>query len=145
MTNRNLAKSNSPRPFNKKDGNGPRRDYTYNARLEALNFTRAGWNKHSYTWPGEFPTFTLAPGVIEGEAGLVARCPKADKEILFVYGAAPADIKARLDDEILTLMGLQADIDDPMPVEAPIPFMGEPLPHQPLIVEGQEIGPEIEF
>ena len=66
-------------------------------------------------------------------------------EILFPYGTKPADIKDRLDDEILGIVRLQADAADPLPAEAPIPFLGEPLPYQSIAVEGQEIGPEIGF
>ena len=132
---------------NKKDGNGPlARQRDYNASLAALGFTRTDWNKWSYTWQGNFPTFTLAPGILEdGAAGLIARYPPADIEILFPYGTTPALIKGRLDDEILEIMRLQADAADPLPVSPIIPFLGEPLPYQPVIVEGQEIGPDIGF
>jgi hypothetical protein len=49
-----------------------------------------------------------------------------------------------LDDEILEIVRFQADAADPLPI-SPIPFMGEPLPYQPIVVEDQEIGPEIGF
>ena len=129
-----------------KDGNGALgRQRDYNASLAALGFTRTDWNKWSYTWQGNFPTFTLAPGILEdGAAGLIARYSPADIEILFPYGTRPVDIAARLNDEILEIVRLQADAADPLPT-SPIPFMGEPLPYQPAIVEDQEIGPEIEF
>ena len=132
---------------NKKDGNGQvARQRDYNASLAALGFTRTDWNKWSYTWQGSFPTFTLAPGILEGGgAGLIARYSPADIEILFPYGTRPALIKGRLDDEILEIVRLQADVADPLPAEAPIPFMGEPLPYQSIVVEGQEIGAEIGF
>lgn len=138
-----VCKGKVSRRANKKDGNGPlNRQRDYNARLEALGFTRTDWNGWSYSWQGEFPTFTLAPGIVDDKAGLVAQCNQADKAILFPYGTFPADIKARLDDEILAIMRLQADAADPLSAEA-IPFMGES--YQPIIVEGQEIGPEIDF
>ena len=143
MTAFNARKSNrTPKGRNKKDGNGQvARQRDYNKRLEALGFTRTGWNKWSYSWQGDFPTFTLAPGgLLNGETGLIAKFEEI--EILFPYGTTPAFIKARLDDEILGIMRLQADAADPLPIS--IPFMGEPSPYQP-IVEGQEIGPEIKF
>ncbi len=118
----------TPKGRNKKDGNGQMvRQRDYNARLGAARFTRIGWNKWSYSWQGSFPTFTLAPGILEdgGAAGLIARYSPADIEILFPYGTRPALIKGRLDDEILEIMRLQADVADPLPAEAPIPFMGE--------------------
>lgn len=147
MTNRNLARLNATRPYNKKDGNGPlNRQRDYNAHLEDADFTRVGWNKWAYTWDGDFPVFTLSPGeLLNGETGLIARYSPADIEILFPYGTAPSFIKVRLDEKILEIMRFQADAADPRPAEAPIPFMGEPLPYQPVVVEGQEIGPEIEF
>lgn len=138
-----VCKGKVSRRANKKDDNGPlARQRDYNARLVEAGFTRSGWNKWSYTWSGNFPVFALAPGIVDGKAGLVAQCSQADKTILFSYGTFPADIKARLDDEILTIMRLQADAADPLSAEA-IPFMGEP--YRPIIVEGQEIGPEIDF
>ena len=145
MTNYKQARTNGKRGRNMKDGNGPlvRRDY--NARLEAARFTRIGWNKWAYTWQGDFPIFTLAPGILEdGAAGLIARYSPADIEILFPYGTRPVDIAARLNDEILEIMRLQAGVADPLPADT-IPFMGEPLPYQSVVVEGQEIGPEIKF
>ncbi|KKL92162.1 hypothetical protein LCGC14_1816520 [marine sediment metagenome] len=137
----------TPKGRNKKDGNGQMaRQRDYNARLGAARFTQIGWNKWSYSWQGNFPTFTLAPGILEdGAAGLIARYSPADIEILFPYGTRPALIKGRLDDEILEIVRLQADVADPLPAEAPIPFMGEPLPYQSIVVEGQEIGAEIGF
>jgi hypothetical protein len=134
---------------NKKDGNGSlARQRDYNVILEALDFIRIGWNKWSFTWGGDFPIFTLAPGTFTDDtgthAGLIARYSLADIEILFPYGTSPADIKTRLNDEILEIMRLQTDAADPLPI-SPIPFMGEPLPYQPIVVEDQEIGPEIGF
>lgn len=132
---------------NKKDGGALNRQRDYNAKLESLGFTRTDWNKHGYTWPGEFPAFALTPGTIATDdgpqSGLIARCHKAEIEFLFPYGTAPNSIKARLDDEILAIMGLQADVADPTPSDF-IPFLGEPVT-VPMIVEGQEIGLEIGF
>ncbi|KKN15651.1 hypothetical protein LCGC14_0983870 [marine sediment metagenome] len=105
MTAFNARKSNrTPKGRNKKDGNGPlARQRDYNKRLEALGFTRTGWNKWSYSWQGDFPTFTLAPGgLLNGETGLIAKFEEI--EILFPYGTKPADIKDRLDDEILGIV-----------------------------------------
>lgn len=119
MTNRNLARRNTTRPCNKKDGNGPLvRQRDYNARLEAAGFTRTDWNKWSYSWHGDFPVFKLAPGIVDDKVGLVAQCSQADKTILFSYGTFPADIKVRLDDEILEIVRLQADIADPLSVDS---------------------------
>lgn len=143
MTNYKQARTNGKRGANIKDGNGPLvRQRDYNVRLEAAGFIRTDWNQWSYSWDGDFPTFILTPGIVDDKAGLVAQCNQADKAILFSYGTLPADIKARLEEEILEIMRLQADAADPLPTEA-IPFMGEP--YRLIIVEGQEIGPEIDF
>ena len=145
MTNYKQARTNGKRGANIKDGNGPlARQRDYNALLRALGFTRTDWNKWSYSWQGDFPTFALAPGGhLNGETGFIAKFKEI--EILFPYGTKPAFIKDRLDDEILEIMRLQADAADPLPISPIIPFLGEPLPYQPVIVEGQEIGSEIEF
>ncbi len=142
MTNRKLAKRNARRPYNKKDGgNGLCRDRTYDAKLEAAGFTRPG-DKLTYTYQGVFPVFTLAPGIVGDEAGLVAKCAWAGIEILFPYGTTPTVIKAQLDDKISEIIKYQADVADPVDPDF-IPFMGEPV--VPMVVEGQKIGPEIKF
>lgn len=135
MTNSKQVRNNKKRGGNRKDGHRPDRRQT-KARRQAIEnqWTAAGfkmtdWNKWTYTWPGESPVFRLTPGILIDDrgthAGLIARYASADKKILFVYGTDPASIKARLDDEILAIMRLQADVDNS-------PIGG-----------GQEIGPEI--
>ncbi len=144
MTNFKQARSNRKRGSNIKDG--PRRRQSGHSKSFLDNgFIRSDWNKWVYTWLGDFPVFHLAPGAVINDQGkfregLIARHPQTDKEILFPYGTSPADIAGRLNDEI---MGLQADVADPLPAEAPIPFLGEPC--RLIIVEGQEIGSEIPF
>jgi len=144
MTAFNARKSNrTPKGRNKKDGNGQvARQRDYKGLLEALGFTRIDWNKWAYTWAGDFPVFTMRPSGINGKTGFIARFQGI--EILFSYGIPPADIKVRLDDEILAIMRLQNNAADWLPADTiPIPFfLGE---SQSVIVEGQEIGPEIEF
>lgn len=145
MTNYKQAQTNGRRGDNIKDGKrgALNRQRDYNGQLEAEGFTRTDWNKWTYTWDGDFPAFTLAPGIVDGKAGLVARCAEAGVEILLPYGTPPDNIKARLNDEIDEIMGLQADVVDPLPAEAYIPFLGEP--YRAIIIEGEEIGPEIPF
>jgi len=151
MTAFNARKSNrTPKGRNKKDGNGQvARQRDYNVRLKTAGFRRTDWNRWTYTWAGDFPAFTLAPGTLTDgtgtRVGLIAQCSQAGVTIVFSYGTKPAGIATRLNDEILEIMRLQADVADPLSAEAPIPFMGEPLPCQPVVVEGQEIGPEIKF
>lgn len=126
------------RRANKKDG-APRPSRAYANSLEAAGFVYIGEKRWAYTWEGYFPKFTMAPGAnLNGKIGLIARCK--DVVILFPYGADPDFIKTRLDDEILAIMGLQADVADPVASDF-IPFLGEPV----VIVEGQEVGPEINF
>ncbi len=157
MTNYKQARTNGKRGGNKKDGYSPDRRQTKAQRQAAeerwlaAGFTYRwfrGGPRLTYSWRGDFPVFKLAPGILKDEtgthAGLIARYSPADIEILFPYGTRPVDIAARLNDEILEIVRLQADAADPLPT-SPIPFMGEPLPYQPAIVEDQEIGPEIEF
>ena len=125
MTNYKQVLGNGKRERNKKDGNGPlNRQRDYNARLKALGFSRIGWNKWSYSWQGEFPTFTLAPGgLLNGETGLIARLEEI--EILFPYGTNPAFIKVRLDDEILEIMRLteMTDHNDDFPHKLKTPVI----------------------
>jgi hypothetical protein len=54
----------------------------------------------------------VTPGIVGVAAGLVARYPQADIEILFAYGATPGDIAARLNDEIEAIMFHDAEIDE---------------------------------
>jgi hypothetical protein len=137
MTNRKLAKSNANRPPNQKDHRPPHQTKAsrrnYDAKLAEAGFTWVGL-KLTYTWPGVFPAFILAPGIATDEtgthAGLIARC--GDIEILFPYGSDPEAMAAQLDDEILEVMRLQADVD-------------APLDWQPVVIDGQEIGPEVAF
>jgi hypothetical protein len=66
---------------------------------------------YSYTWQGIFPIFRVAPGTVQGLAGMVARCEAANIIEWFPYGTSPAAIKARLDDLILGILRHDADID----------------------------------
>lgn len=135
-----VSKGKVSQRANKKDGGALGRQRNQDKAFCAAGFTRNDWNKWNYTWPGEFPIFEIAPGIIGDKAGLVAHYEPADIEILFAYGTTPADIKAQLDDKIDELMGLQADVADPTSSDY-IPFLGEPV----TIVEGQGVGPEIDF
>jgi hypothetical protein len=140
MTNRKLAKLGKQRPTNQKDPRPPRQTKAQResaiAEFEAAGFT---WTPGpwTYTWPGNFPVFRLAPGILVDDtgphAGLIARYSPADIEILFPYGTPPTDMAARLNDEILAVMRHDADVDCPS------------LDWKPVIVNGQEIGPEVGF
>lgn len=158
MTNYKQAPGNDKRGGNKKDGYRPDRRQTKaqsqaaEERWLAAGFTYRrfrGGLRLTYSWPGDFPVFKLAPGSVtddtETHAGLIARYSPADIEILFPYGTRPVDIATRLNDEILEIVRLQADAADPLPISPIIPFLGEPLPYQPIVIEGQEIGPDIGF
>lgn len=91
------------RSYNKKDGATGRR--SPHQDWEAHGFTYLDWNKHTYTWQGNFPVFTISPGIVNNRAGLVAKCGETVE--LFPYGTKPAEIKARLDDLIFD--DLQSD------------------------------------
>jgi hypothetical protein len=140
MTNFKQARSNGKRGFNQKDPQPVRptkaQRQAAEGQWEAAGFEMIDWNKMAYTWEGDFPAFALAPGTItddqDARAGLVARYDPADIKILFPYGTPPAAIATRLDDEILSIMRHDADID-------------APLDWEPVIVNGQMIGPEIDF
>jgi hypothetical protein len=95
---------------NIKDGGHFNRQLGQNKDFAANGFIRTDWNKWSYTWPGEFPVFSLAPGIVGTSAGLVASYPQAEIEIIFPYGTDPSDIKARLDSKILEIMRYDAEI-----------------------------------
>jgi hypothetical protein len=101
-----IANRRKRRNFNKKDGDRrpPRLDF------ESHGFERIDWNAYDYTWAGDFPVFRLSPGAtLNGrKLGLIARCEGI--EILFPYGAEPAFIKSRLDDEILQIMRHDAEL-----------------------------------
>lgn len=107
MTNYKLAISNTNRPYNKKDGRPRPRSQA--AQYEAQGFKRTDWNRWEYTWKGNFPVFQMAPGILGDKAGLIAKFSE-DIKIHFPYGTPPADIKARLDDEILAIMQHDAEI-----------------------------------
>ncbi len=115
MTNYRKAITGASRPYNQKDGvvARPRSQ----ARIyEALGFAQTDWNKWSYTWEGNFPIFALAPGILSDKAGLIATF-SPEIRIHFPYSTDPADIKARLDDEILAIMRHDAEIDTPLELE----------------------------
>jgi hypothetical protein len=102
-----------PKTSNNKDGVGRGRKSGLTKLFEAAGFIRYGWNKWTYSFD-DSPEFVVAPGTIinsEGmpRQGLVARCD--DKEVFFPYGTAPADIAARLDDEIAVITGVGPMID----------------------------------
>lgn len=106
MTNYKQSVKNGKRGSNKKDGatgrRQPRQDW------ESHGFITLGWNKHTYTWEGNFPVFTISPGIASDRAGLVAKCGEVTE--LFPYGTDPAEIKTRLDD--LIYEDLQADAEE---------------------------------
>jgi hypothetical protein len=134
MTNFRQVTSNKLRGANKKDPQSPRQTkaqrHAIIEEFEAAGFT---WTPGTwrYTWEGNFPVFSVAPGIITNEigthAGLVAKYGPASIEILFPYGTKPAEIAAQLNDEILAIMRHDADVDDP------------------IIVDGEVVGPEIGF
>lgn len=73
----------------------------------------------TYTWFGDFPIIEITPGITcdqDGQlrAGMVARYSDADLELCFPYGTPAADIAAQLNDEILKILCLQADVDAPI-------------------------------
>jgi len=111
MTNYLEVKTNAPRRRgNKKDGGtGQPRSRDWAAfreqTLTDLGFTEETTSSYSYTWPGvpNCPVWQIAPGRI----GLVARWQ--DEEVLFPYGLRPAEIKRRLDDEILANFRREAE------------------------------------
>ena len=99
------SKGLTPRAGNCKDGRqGRSRSRSKAAEFLALGFTQTDWNKFSYTWQGDFPTFIISPGIVGLQAGQVARYDSAEIEILFPYGTPPEEIKARLDDEIAEIV-----------------------------------------
>jgi hypothetical protein len=122
MTNFRQVRNNRKRGGNRKDGHRPDRRQIKAQRQTAedqwikAGFNSVDWNKWTYTWPGNFPVFQLAPGIVTNDqgtrAGMVARYPKTGKEILFSYGTPPVDIKAQLDDEIFAIMQHDATIDE---------------------------------
>jgi len=97
---------------NIKDAQPQRRPRSQADQYEAAGFTLieppAKW---FYTWQGAFPVFRVAPGTINGLAGIVARYQSPDVYLAewFEYGTDPAKIKERLDDLILDIMRKQAD------------------------------------
>jgi hypothetical protein len=127
MTNFKQTVRNKKRGGNRKDGDGPGRRQS-KAQHEACEaeWITAGFSRKwirgaprlTYTWPGNFPIFTLAPGMVTDDQGthegLVARYAPADREILFPYGTSPAQIRAQLNDEIFEIMQHDADVDAPL-------------------------------
>lgn len=128
MTNYKQAQSGGKRGGNMKDGHGSDRRPTKAQReaddklwLDAgfLYQWLRGAPRLTYTWDGNFPVFEVAPGIANDQdgqlrAGMVARNSETDFELCFPYGGHPADIADRLDDEILKIMCLQADVDAPL-------------------------------
>jgi hypothetical protein len=126
MTNYMQAKYNRKRGRNIKDG---RRKQQIAVQTDSFwgveNFmpTRQP-GQWIYTWQG---INCLMFDVIETDAGeIVAKLQGGEIEIAFA-NTPHIDVKDFLDDQILNLMRLQADVDTA------------------LVVSGQEIGPEIPF
>lgn len=119
MTNFKQVQSNGRRGENMKDGRRPDRRPTKKQRQATEDqWFAAGfeyrWIRNAprltYTWSGDFPVFEVIPGIIGISAGLIARY--APIEIFFPYETDPADIAARLNDEILAIMRHDAEIAD---------------------------------
>lgn len=129
MTNFKQVQGNGKRGRNIKDGSPAARRPT-KAQREADDklWLDAGFEyreirnapRLTYTWPGDFPVIEITPGIANDQtgqfrAGMVARYTLADFELCFPYGTTPPlDIAAQLDDEILKIMCLQADVDAPL-------------------------------
>lgn len=101
---------------------------------EGAGFIQVDWNKFSYTWQGDFPVFTVAPGVHDGQRGMVARHEASGTVELFPYQTCPHKISAQLNDLIYEIISreddLIIDIDDYMlaglpQTSGPIPRPGE--------------------
>jgi hypothetical protein len=121
MTNFSQVIGSKKRGGNIKDGHHPNRARTKaQRRADDAQWLAAGfeyrWIRGAprlvYTWGGNFPTFEVTPGIVGVAAGMVARYPQADIEILFAYGTPPGDIAARLNDEIERIMFHDAEIDE---------------------------------
>lgn len=105
-----IARGLARKHANKKDG-PPMHRRPKRPDFEQYGFTfvkpPATW---TYTWPGNFPSFSLAPGTQNGRQGLIARCAEPEEVIYFPYSTPPAEIKAVLDDAILEMMRHQAEL-----------------------------------
>lgn len=93
----------TPKGRNKKDGATGRNPGATNFEKHGFTFIMPP-SQWAYTWQGVFPVFQVAPGRVNGLAGMVARCPKSGVIEWFPYGTTPADIKARLDVLISEIM-----------------------------------------
>lgn len=129
MTNFRQARSSGKRGGNNKDGHRSDRRQTKKQTQAAedqwlvAGFELVDWNKWTYTWDhpdGKIPVFKVAPGTVSNDtgthAGLVAQYALGVLSwwtCLFPYGTPPADIAARLNDEILAIMRHDADVDGP--------------------------------
>ncbi len=99
------------------------------------NFLPTAPNQWVYTWQGlDCPVFEVA----ETDGEITATLDGGEITATF-QGVPHSEVKCWLDDQILYLMKLQADAADPTSSDY-IPFLGEPM-----VVCGQEIGPEIGF
>lgn len=126
MTNFKQVSKNGRRAGNMKDGHRPdRRQTRAHRQSDEDQWVAAGfffrWLRDApprltYSWTGEFPLFEVVPDIVTDDtgtrAGLIARYTPANVKIFFPYGTAPADIAARLNDEILAIMRHDAEIDD---------------------------------
>jgi hypothetical protein len=112
VTNFQKAISNASRPYNKKDGVA--RPPSLGDQYEDQGFKQIDWNRWEYTWQGgDFPVFQVGPGILDDKAGVIAKFGDTiNINIHFPYGTDPADIKARLDDEILGIMCYDAGIEE---------------------------------
>jgi hypothetical protein len=114
----------TPRGSNRKDG----------GRVQMVSSATGFWGLENfmptrtagywlYTWQGlNCPVFK----VFENDSEIKVRLEGGEMEVIF-FDTPHINIKDFLDDQILKLMRLQSDIDDPLPMI------------------GQKIGPEIEF
>ena len=128
MTNFLQAKNSGRRGFNQKDGR--RRQPVRVTGFWGLDhFDPTAPGKWLYTWQGiDCPTFEVI------EAGCEIAVALIGGEIKATFINAPhIDVKNWLDDLILELIRRQCDVDTP-PVDTP-----------PMVVNGQEIGPEVAF
>lgn len=128
MTDFSQVQDNGKRGGNQKDGHGPDRRPT-KAQHEADDklWLDAGFSyreirnapRLTYTWQDDFPVIEITPGIVcdsEGQfrAGMVARNSDTGFELCFPYGTPPVDIVDRLNDEILKITRLQADVGAPL-------------------------------
>jgi hypothetical protein len=117
-------KGYQPKGRNTKDG-GRHQPVSVTGFWGMENFIPIGPDKWLYTWQGlNCPVFKA----FEKDSEIKVSLEGGEIEAIFI-DVPHINIKDFLDDQILKLMRLQSDIDDPLP----------------MIVSGQEIGPEVTF